>query len=130
MTKVCILNSTTNVVENVVEVDDINNIPSFVASEGQVIATDHTGEIDDTWNGSSYDAPVVTLTEAQKWSNIRSTRNELLAKTDFYALSDVTMTTEMSTYRQQLRDLPSSTSNPDDVVWPTKPESFSRKVVH
>jgi len=121
MTKVCILNSTTNVVENVVEVDDINNIPSFVTGEGQVIATDHTGNIGDTWNGSSYDTPVVTLTDAQKWKNIRNTRNELLAKTDFYALSDVTMTTEMSTYRQQLRDLPSSTSNPDDVVWPTKP---------
>jgi len=121
MTKICILNSTTNVVENVVEVDDINNIPSFVTGEGQVIATDHTGNIGDTWNGSSYDTPVVTLTDAQKWKNIRNTRNELLAKTDFYALSDVTMTTEMSTYRQQLRDLPSSTSNPDDVVWPTKP---------
>lgn len=119
--KICILNSTTNVVENVVEVEDINNIPSFVASEGQVIATDHTGNIGDTWNGSSYDEPVVTLTEAQKWSNIRSTRNQLLAKTDFYALSDVTMSTEMATYRQQLRDLPQSTSNPDDVVWPTKP---------
>jgi hypothetical protein len=119
--KICILNSTTNVVENVVEVEDISNIPSFVTGEGQVLATDHTGNIGDTWNGSSYDAPVVTLTDAQKWNNIRNTRNELLAKTDFYALSDVTMTTEMSTYRQQLRDLPSSTSNPDDVVFPTKP---------
>jgi hypothetical protein len=119
--KVCILNSTTNVVENVVEVEDISNIPSFVTGEGQVLATDHTGNIGDTWNGSSYDTPVVTLTDAQKWNNIRNTRNELLAKTDFYALSDVTMTTEMSTYRQQLRDLPTSTSNPDDVVFPTKP---------
>ena len=34
--KVCILNSTTNVVENVVEVEDISNIPSFVTGEGQV----------------------------------------------------------------------------------------------
>jgi hypothetical protein len=119
--KVCILNSTTNIVENIVEVEDINNIPSFLVQEGQVLVTDHTGNIGDTWNGSSYDTPVVTLTDAQKWNNIRNTRNELLAKTDFYALSDVTMTTEMSTYRQQLRDLPSSTSNPDDVVFPTKP---------
>lgn len=56
-----------------------------------------------------------------KWKSIREKRNKLLAETDFYALSDVTMTTEMSNYRQQLRDLPSSTSNPDDVVFPTKP---------
>ena len=56
-----------------------------------------------------------------KWEDIRIKRNKLLAETDFYALSDVTMTTEMSNYRQALRDLPSTTSNPDDVVFPTKP---------
>ena len=56
-----------------------------------------------------------------KWYDIREKRNKLLAETDFYALSDVTMTTEMSNYRQALRDLPSTTSNPDDVVFPTKP---------
>ena len=57
----------------------------------------------------------------EKWYDIREKRNKLLAETDFYALSDVTMTTEMSNYRQALRDLPSTTSNPDDVVFPTKP---------
>ena len=56
-----------------------------------------------------------------KWFDIREKRNKLLAETDFYALSDVTMTTEMSNYRQALRDLPSTQSNPDDVVFPTKP---------
>mgnify|MGYP003146294771 CR=1 FL=1 len=121
--KVCILNSTTNVVENVCEVEDINNVPSFLVGEGQVLATDHTGEIEDTWNGSSYDKPVIpdTRTDEEKWNTIRNERNELLKQTDFYALSDVTMTTEMSNYRQQLRDLPTSTSNPDDVVFPEKP---------
>jgi hypothetical protein len=121
--KVCILNSTTNVVENVCEVEDINNVPSFLISESQVLATDHTGSMGDTWNGSSYDNPSVedTRTDEEKWIDIRNTRNFLLEQTDFYALSDVTMTTEMSNYRQALRDLPSSTSNPDDVVFPTKP---------
>ena len=121
--KVCILNSTTNVVENVCEVEDINNVPSFLVGEGQVLATNHTGEIEDTWNGSSYDKPVIpdTRTDEEKWNTIRNERNELLKQTDFYALSDVTMTTEMSDYRQQLRDLPTSTSNPDDVVFPEKP---------
>jgi hypothetical protein len=123
MAKVCILNSTSNVVENICEVADINNIPSFLAQEGQVIATDHTGNINDVWNGSSYDVPnnVDNKTDQQKWFYIRERRNKLLAETDYYALSDVTMTTEMSNYRQQLRDLPTSTSNPDDVVFPEKP---------
>ena len=35
MSSICILNSTTNVVENVVEVDDINNIPSTGCNEAR-----------------------------------------------------------------------------------------------
>ena len=119
--KVCILNSTTNVVENICEVDDINNVPSFLIGEGQVLATNHTGKMEDTWNGSSYDTTVEEETDEQKWINIRKTRNIILSHTDFYALSDSTLTDEMRTYRQQLRDLPTSQSNPDDVVFPEKP---------
>ncbi len=53
----------------------------------------------------------------------RNTRASLLAETDFYALSDVTMTDAMTTYRQALRDLPSHSNWPDleDSDWPTKP---------
>ena len=53
----------------------------------------------------------------------RSTRNNLLAETDFYALSDVTMTDAMTTYRQALRDLPTHSNWPnlEDSDWPTKP---------
>ena len=54
----------------------------------------------------------------------RSLRNTLLAETDFYALSDVTMPDSIATYRQALRDLPNHANwpelNEDD--WPTKPE--------
>ena len=56
------------------------------------------------------------------WDNVRARRNELLAQTDFYALSDVVMSDAMKTYRQSLRDLPSSTENSVDVVWPEKPD--------
>ena len=55
------------------------------------------------------------------WDNVRKERNELLATTDFYALSDVTMSDDMETYRQALRDLPESVENSEDVVWPEKP---------
>ena len=55
------------------------------------------------------------------WDNARKERNELLAETDFYALSDVTMSEDMETYRQALRDLPESVENSEDVVWPEKP---------
>ena len=55
------------------------------------------------------------------WDRVRKERNELLAATDFYALSDVTMSDDMETYRQALRDLPASVENSEDVVWPEKP---------
>jgi hypothetical protein len=55
------------------------------------------------------------------WDNVRKQRDSLLAVTDFYANTDVTMSADMETYRQALRDLPASTADSEDVVWPTKP---------
>ena len=52
---------------------------------------------------------------------LRNKRNQLLAETDFYALSDVTMSDEIKTYRQALRDLPANTSDPANPTYPTKP---------
>lgn len=53
----------------------------------------------------------------------RLTRNFLLSETDMYGLSDMTMTAEMTTYRQALRDLPTHANWPNlaDDDWPTKP---------
>ncbi len=72
--------------------------------------------------------------EEQAWSDgafdramtdLRQRRNNLLKDTDFYALSDVTMSADMTTYRQNLRDLTNGLSTVADVnavVYPTKPE--------
>ena len=53
----------------------------------------------------------------------RAKRNTLLAETDFYALSDVTMTDSTAAYRQVLRDLPTHSNWPNlaDADWPPKP---------
>lgn len=51
----------------------------------------------------------------------RALRDRLLAATDWTANSDVTMSDEMRTYRQALRDVPSQAGFPDDVTWPVKP---------
>ena len=53
--------------------------------------------------------------------HIRNERNQRLADTDHHALSDQTLSTEMATYRQALRDVPSQSGFPFDVTWPTKP---------
>lgn len=53
----------------------------------------------------------------------RTMRDEKLAETDFYALSDVTMSAEMTTYRQALRDITSHANWPNLATedWPVKP---------
>ena len=61
---------------------------------------------------------------ARAQANLRRERNRRLAETDFYALSDVTMSSDMQTYRQNLRDLPSgkdTVEKCENVTWPTKP---------
>ena len=52
---------------------------------------------------------------------LREERNKRIAETDWWASSDLTMTSEQTAYRQALRDITETYSNLDDVVWPTKP---------
>ena len=55
---------------------------------------------------------------------LRAKRNKLLADTDFHALSDQTLSPEMSAYRQALRDIPNGITTKeqiDAIIWPTKP---------
>ena len=51
----------------------------------------------------------------------RAKRDELLKETDYYGMSDVTMSAEMTTYRQALRDVPQQDGFPSTITWPTKP---------
>ncbi len=55
---------------------------------------------------------------------LRFKRNAKLAETDFHALSDNTMSADMTTYRQELRDLTNGVTTVEQanaVVFPTKP---------
>ena len=52
---------------------------------------------------------------------IRDQRDRLLSDTDWMALSDVTMSTEMVAYRQALRDVTGQAGFPYSITWPTKP---------
>ena len=56
--------------------------------------------------------------------HLREERNFKLKQTDFYALSDVTMSSDMTTYRQNLRDITNGVDTVDKcnaISWPTKP---------
>jgi len=62
-----------------------------------------------------------SLTSSEHLEILRIRRNQLLAETDIYGLSDVTMSDAMKTYRQALRDLPANTADPSNPTYPTKP---------
>tara|TARA_R100000656_G_scaffold78035_1_gene57461 strand:+ start:422 stop:709 length:288 start_codon:yes stop_codon:yes gene_type:complete len=67
------------------------------------------------WSEGAFDRAMVHL---------RRERNHLLSETDFYALQDVSMTQDMTNYRQALRDLPSGLTTVEEVkavTYPTKP---------
>ena len=67
------------------------------------------------WEAGAFDRAIASL---------RQDRNNKLAETDFYALSDVTMSDEMKQYRQDLRDITEGLSSKEEVEaveFPTKP---------
>ena len=67
------------------------------------------------WNNGAFDRAM---------SSLRAKRNSLLASSDFYALSDNTLSAAMASYRQSLRDITENLNTVADVnavVFPTKP---------
>ncbi len=79
---------------------------------------------DDEGNVQTVDAQKTaydTANTAVRVAAERDVRNTLLKETDHYALSDVTMTDAMKTYRQALRDVPQQTDFPGTISWPEKP---------
>ncbi len=69
-----------------------------------------------------------TLTDSEEFEIVlnilRTKRNKLLQDTDHYALSDQTLSDDMRTYRQSLRDITNGLTTKaqvDAVTWPTKP---------
>jgi len=61
------------------------------------------------------------LVAAEPMRLLRVERDRKLAETDWWAVADRTMTAEQTAYRQALRDITTSATSLDDVVWPTKP---------
>jgi hypothetical protein len=84
-----------------------------------------------TWDNGTTPIPVADI-QAQlpivefdmAMEDLRAKRNNLLAETDHYALSDQTLSDDMRTYRQSLRDITNNLNTVEDVnsvTWPTKP---------
>ena len=96
---------------------------------GSAIETADTSKWGVTWKQVT--DKMAEIDAAAPMKELRKQRDEKLAETDFYALGDVTMSDNMKTYRQALRDLPASDDGKnaslasdgslENVKWPQKP---------
>ena len=77
----------------------------------------------DAWNAS---LPTAEEQYKQSIAELRFKRNSLLAKTDWTANSDVTMSAEMKEYRQKLRDAPSGLDTIEKVQAYTFPTEVTK----
>tara|TARA_B100000035_G_scaffold310844_1_gene319354 strand:+ start:657 stop:1061 length:405 start_codon:yes stop_codon:yes gene_type:complete len=108
--------------------DEFNDMFTKVTgadSNGSAIESSDPDDFGVTWKQVS--DKMKEMDDAAPMNELRRQRNEKLAETDFYALSDVTMSSDMADYREDLRDLP-ATAKPTltdgvlgNVTWPTKP---------
>ena len=87
---------------------------------GSAVESDNPHNWGVSWTTVS--AKKAELDAAEPLKLLRAERNRRIAETDWWASSDLTMSTERTAYRQALRDITKSYSSLDDVVWPTKPE--------
>ena len=85
--------------------------------------SDTTDEEGVTTTKSEHEAAYQAELDERAASTVRTQRDKLLSETDWMALSDVTMTTEMEAYRQALRDITSHENFPNlsEEDWPVKP---------
>lgn len=76
-----------------------------------------------SFSRDSADFPVTwnQLVEADDLIALREVRNDMLVKTDWRALNDLTLDSDWKVYRQSLRDITKSYKNLDTVVWPEEP---------
>jgi hypothetical protein len=76
-----------------------------------------------TTTKAEHEAAYQATLDAAEAERNRTKRDGLLAETDYFALTDVTMDAPMTTYRQALRDITAHANWPDlaDDDWPTKP---------
>ena len=86
---------------------------------GSAIESSNPADFGVTW--SQVDTKKTELVNAEPLKLLRAERDSRLAATDWWGLSDLTMTSDQTTYRQALRDITGTYNSLDTVVWPTKP---------
>ena len=89
------------------------------ADDGTAIESDNSSDWGVTW--TQVETKQSELTAAEPLKALRAERDRLIAATDWWASSDLTMTSAQTAYRQALRDITDDATSLDDVTWPTAP---------
>jgi len=110
--------------DGVVQDANGNWVENYVARDmfSDTTETDDDGNVVTTTKAQHEAAYQATLDAKTATAN-RTKRDGLLADTDYFALTDVTMDAAMTSYRQALRDITSHANWPnlEEADWPTKP---------
>ena len=106
--------------DGVVQDANGNWVENYVARDMFADTTDEDGV---TTTKAEHEAAYQATLDARVAESNRNKRDGLLAETDWTGMSDVTMTSAMTTYRQALRDITDHANWPnlEDADWPTKP---------
>jgi len=83
--------------------------------------SDTTNDEGVTTSKADNEAAYTASLDATAAASVRAERDALIKATDFYALSDVVIATEMTTYRQALRDITTQAGFPNEITWPVAP---------
>jgi hypothetical protein len=114
----------TSVRDGVVQNANGNWVENYVARDmfADTTETDDDGNVVTTTK-AQHEAAYQAGLDAKVAESNRTKRDGLLADTDYFALTDVTMDSAMTTYRQALRDITTHADWPNlaDSDWPTKP---------
>ena len=90
-------------------------------SNGSAIESSDPKDFGTTW--SAVKAKKDELVAAEPMRELREERDRRLAETDWWASSDLTMSSDRTAYRKALRDAPAQdgVTGLSNVTWPTKP---------
>jgi len=106
---------------------------NFIVSSNSIPSSDNGSFIEGAYDPNLYiitDGIAVGKAESEieqnevnfAWKELRNRRSGLLTDSDWTQSPDSPVnTTTWATYRQQLRDLPSNTTDPRNVTWPAPP---------
>ena len=104
-----------------VEQDSNGNwVEKYVARDMFADTTDEDGV---TTTKAEHEAAYQATLDAKAAEAVRKQRDDLISATDYFALTDVTMDADMTSYRQALRDITDHVNFPylEEADWPVKP---------